>query len=314
MSTTAFMFPGQGSQEIGMARDLFKEDADFKKFIEIGSEVTHEDLARLCLKGPQKKLIKARYLQPILAAVSLGYLKHVKQAGITAHYVLGHSLGEIIALGASGVISFEDTIVMAAKRGEFMDAAASKCNGGMMAVLFVPIEKVRELLADMHDEAHIALGNDNAPNQVILTGEVPAFDRFAAQLNAVRLGKCQKLQVSGPWHSQCMVEARHLFENWVESIPFDTPSPPMILNATGKETTDPIDIKYRITWQITSPVYWRQCMVRCRELGVDTLLEIGPGRVLAGLARVNGYKRGCNVFSVNNLRGVEKAATAFSQG
>ncbi|MBD3343699.1 MAG: acyltransferase domain-containing protein [Chitinivibrionales bacterium] len=313
MKKIAFLFPGQGSQEVGMARDLFESDPFFKSLIELGSDYCHEDLEKICLTGPEKTLRYARFLQPILAAVCFGYHKKLIDSGIKPDFVLGHSLGEITSLGAAGVLSYEDAVIVAAKRGELMDTAAAKCNGTMMAVLFVSLETVMEYIADMNDDGKIVLANDNAPNQVVLAGEIDALDAFAERIIQEKTGRCRKLPVAGPWHSNCMTEARVVFEEWVRPVIYQKPHTPLILNATGKEETDTDEIKYRNIWQLTRPVYWRESMERCRSLGVDTLIEIGPGRVLSGLARVNGFKKGSNVYTANTIRGIEQIVSAVCE-
>jgi [acyl-carrier-protein] S-malonyltransferase len=306
MAKTVFLFPGQGSQEIGMARDLFKDDAHFRSLIELASTITGEDLEKLCLKGPEKRLIMARFLQPLLSAVSLGYLRHVREAGITADFVLGHSLGEITALAAAGIVTDQQAIEIAAKRGQLMDDAAAACDGTMMAVLFLPIEKVEELLSQMQRPNELVLANDNAPNQIIVSGDNTLLDAFSQQVAAAG-GKCKKLTVSGPWHSPFLHHARLQFEDWAEPLPFRKPSTPIILNATARPEEHASTIKHLVTWQLTSPVYFRDCMDFCREAGVDTFFEIGPGRVLSGLARVNGFRQQTAIFNINNLRGLELA-------
>lgn len=310
MGKTAFLFPGQGSQEIGMGRDLFKSDSYFHSLVEFASDYTKEDLKRLCLKGPEKKLIKSHILQPLLSAVSLGYLRYIRESGIKSDFVLGHSLGEITALGAAGVIDDKETVLIAAKRGQLMDAAAEKCNGTMMAVIFVPLEKVEQILFEMNEPHSIALANDNAPNQIVLTGSRDTLKRFAQLLKSKNIGgSCMDIIVSGPWHSHFLTSAREEFEVWAEPIYFKKPHTNLILNATAEVEAHPTTIKHLITWQLTSPVYWRECMESCKAKGVDTILEIGPGRVLSGLVRVNSFPKTTAVYSVNNLHGVENAVS-----
>lgn len=313
MSKIAFLFPGQGSQEIGMGGDLFKDDEYFRHLVDIASEFTGEDLERLCLRGPEKKLIKAQYLQPLLSANSLGYLRHLLEHGIRPDVVLGHSLGEITALGAAGVVSDEETIILAAKRGRLMDEAASRCNGTMMAVLFIPLETVEEMLAEMDEPDIISLANDNAPNQIVLSGDCDALDRFAQRVESERLGKCRKIIVSGPWHSNFIKSAQEAFEVWAKDMVFKKPHTDLILNATTKPEKHPTTIKHLVTYQLISPVFWRESMETCKAMGIDTFLEIGPGRVLSGLVRVNGYKRSTPVYNINNLRGVASAVEGILQ-
>lgn len=305
MSKMAFLFPGQGSQEIGMGHDLFKDDAYFRSLINLAEELTGENVEKICLRGPERVLMQARILQPALVCICLGYLRRLNIQGIKPDFVLGHSLGEISSLAASGVVSDEDAVRIASKRGELMDHVASGCNGGMLAVMFAPLAEVEQLLEELAAPEKIVFANDNAPDQVVLSGELEYLDKFAAIISERKLGKCKKVPVIGPWHSPYMRKARLEFEEWAESIPFRRPAVSLVLNATSKTEAHPTTIKHLVTWQLTSPVFWRESMDLIRESGVDTIYEIGPGRVLSGLARVNGFKKETTVYNINNLRGLE---------
>lgn len=303
----AFLFPGQGSQEIGMGEDLFKADVHFKNLVSLASDLTHEDLEKLCLRGPEKKLRSATYLQPLLTAVSLGYLKHVREAGIIPQVVLGHSLGEITALAATGVVTDEQAVQIAAKRGELMDKAAQACAGSMVAALLCPLDVVASVLAEINMPQRIVLANDNAPDQVVVSGDSDALAQFMRILADKKIGRSKQLSVSGPWHSPFMATARDLFLQWVKAIPFKAPVYPLLMNATAKEENDPDVIKALITDQLVKPVYWRDCMNTVKAIHVTTFLEIGPGRVLSGLVRVNGFPPDAVIYNVNNLTGLERA-------
>jgi [acyl-carrier-protein] S-malonyltransferase len=303
-----FLFPGQGSQEIGMGQDLFKGDARFRTLVSLASDLTHEDLEKLCLRGPEKRLRKAQFLQPLLAAVSIGYLRHVREKGISPDAVLGHSLGEITSLAASGVIADEEAVIIAARRGEFMDDAASRCTGGMMAVLFTPMEKVQELLAAMNAPDKIVVANDNAPDQIVVSGDIQTMQAFSKRLAGLGIGKTKTILVSGPWHSPFMNHALAQFAAWVETIVFKPPAVPLLLNGTGRFENDPVKIKDLVTQQLVKPVLWRACMQTLLAKKADVFLEIGPQRVLSGLVRVNGFPKSTTVYNVNNLTGLERAA------
>lgn len=305
-----FLFPGQGSQEVGMGADLFKGDAHFRGLVERASDVTHENLEKLCLHGPDKKLRKAQFLQPLLAAVSLGYLSRVREAGIRPSVVLGHSLGEITSLAASGVVSDEDAVTIAAKRGEFMDEAASRCNGTMMAALFMPLATVNGLLAEMNGS--IVLANDNAPDQIVLSGDTEALEEFSRRVSGRGLGKCKSILVSGPWHSPFMAGAHERFKAWVSAVRFSAPSISIMLNGTARCESDPEVIRQLVTDQLIRPVQWRLSMEAVRDLRPDAILEIGPGRILSGLVRVNGFPNKTVVYNVNNLAGFQRAAKELS--
>ena len=300
----AFMFPGQGAQEVGMAADLFDASPHFRDLMALGAELTHEDLLTLCLRGPERKLRRAFLLQPVMVAVSLGYLRRLLAEDLVPVACLGHSLGEITALAAAGVVSDREAVTIAAKRGELMDSAASRCDGGMLAVLSVALAQVEELLAEFDEGDRITMANDNADGQVVVSGDSEALRSFASLVSSRKLGRCKPLAVAGPWHSPFMASAQSEFEAWIEKNTFSPPSIPLILNSTGTVENDPQSIKKLISRQLTSPVRWRQSMQTLRGLGVDTLFEIGPGRILSGLARANGLSGYVRVFNINNLRGL----------
>jgi [acyl-carrier-protein] S-malonyltransferase len=308
--TTAFMFPGQGAQEVGMGRDLFSDSPRFQSLLELGCELTHEDLGSLCRRGPERKLRRSFFLQPLMVTVSLGYLQLLLDAGVAADLVLGHSLGEIAALAAAGVVSDETAVRIAVKRGELMDKAATELEGGMTAVLSVQLEDLQALLNELSDPAGVVVANDNAPGQIVISGHAQQLEEVADLVKARRLGRCRKLAVSGPWHGPWMESAHREFETWIETIEFRSPSVPLVLNATGKREDQPDRIKQLITGQLTSPVLWRQCMDELKRVGVTTLVEIGPGRVLSGLARLNGFGTESQLFCVNSRRGVQSCVSA----
>jgi [acyl-carrier-protein] S-malonyltransferase len=308
MRKRLFLFPGQGSQEVGMGRDLFREDEYFCSLIHKASAITGGDLTILCLKGPEKKLLQARYLQPLIVAVSLGYLRHIQEKGIKADFVLGHSLGEITALTAAGVIDSDSALAIAAERGKLMDEAALSCKGTMVAVLSMEYEAVGVLIDRAGLKNKVFIANDNAPQQVVVSGDSSACDALSAKV-VQEGGTTKKINVSGPWHSPYLNEAYEKFTVWAEDIQFMEPRIPIILNAIGRTESDPEKIKKLIALQLCNPVYFKQCMEYCKEKDIDAMYEIGPGRVLSGLVRANGFMQQVRVYSVNNLRGVESAVS-----
>ena len=288
-----------------MAADLFKADNHFKQLIQFASELTRQNLETLCLRGPARTLMQAKYLQPLIVAVSMGYLRHCVDRGLSGDIVLGHSLGEISALACAGVLTPHQAVEIAAKRGELMDMAAAAVQGGMLAVVFMPLGSVQELLHEMNLSSRIVIANDNAKDQIVLSGLGSALDEFAATVAVRQLGKTKRLEVAGPWHSPYMETARTQFAQWVQSQPFKTPLVPIVFNASGTAEADPVRIKAIITNQLTSPVYFRACMETLHREGITRLVEIGPGRILCGLARVNGYTDRKSIYAVNNLRGLD---------
>jgi len=314
MSTIAFLFPGQGSQEIGMGRDLFGADPHFKRLMDLGSELTGDDLSVICGKGPEKKIVNPRFLQPLMTAVALGYNRHCREAGIRPDFVCGHSLGEIAALAAAGAISDEDAVRISAKRGELMEQTALRISGGMLALFFISLDTAERLVREIDAPGRLVLANDNAHNQVVISGGSAELDRLARRIHEEKAGKCQRLPVAGPWHSPYMQVAQDEFAAWVRDIPFHEPLTACIMNATGAVERDPEILRGLITRQLTSPVYWRACMETLKAKGVSALAEIGPNRVLLGLARVNGLRRGIDVYSVSSRDGVRLVAEKFGTG
>lgn len=306
MGKSVFLFPGQGSQEVGMGRDLFLSDRYFCKLVDEASELTHADLKTLCLKGPEKKLTQARYVQPLIVAISLGLLRHVQGKGIKPDFVVGHSLGEVTALAASGVIDDRSAVAISIKRGQLMDEAAAACNGGMMAVLSIELEKIKAIIheLDLHEAIYIA--NDNAPQQVVISGEQTAFDLFSARV-AREGGRCKKINVAGPWHSSFIKGAYEVFRSWIQSVPFNEPRVSLICNGKALPESNPETIKDLLSLQLCSPVYFRQCLEYLRGQDVKSFFEIGPGRVLSGLVRANGFMRGVDVRAISTVQGAVSA-------
>lgn len=300
----AFMFPGQGCQEIGMGRDLFYKDSFTDTLIELASDLVHEDLKSICLNGPENILLNARFLQPSIVAICLGYWNRIIQSGLKADIVLGHSLGEITSLAAAGVVSPEEAITIATKRGELMDKVASRRSGGMLAVMFISKEVLENLLDEIGMPDRLVLANDNALDQFVLSGDTELLQKIADMIHERNLGKSKRVAVIGPWHSPFLIDVCYEYQKWVEKIKFKTPVIDLILNATAKPERHPSTIKHLSSWQLASPVFWRESMNTIKTCGVSKLIEIGPGKILKGLARVNGLSKETKVFSINNLNDI----------
>jgi [acyl-carrier-protein] S-malonyltransferase len=309
----ACLFPGQGSQEVGMGVDLFRSDAWFRSLVQAASDLAGADLESICLRGPPRELGRTRTLQPLLVAISLGYHRHLLARGISPGVVLGHSLGEVSALAAAEVVTPPHAVAMAAKRGELMDACTSELDGGMIAVVTPHRDRVEDWLKSTPSGRELALANDNAPEQIVVSGSAGPLDELARFVSREHLGRCRRLPVSGPWHSPRLREARARFADWLRATPFREPSRTILFNVTAAPETNPAAIQELAVRNLTEPVRWRETLARLKTFQPRALCEVGPGRVLSGLARLNGFGADMPIFNVNNLRGVDLAGQALGR-
>lgn len=313
MGPIAFLFPGQGSHEVGMGADLVRSDDWVRaRLAEVSSDVG-EDLERLCLRGPEKKLMRSAFVQPVMTTICLAYWRRLTEAGVRADAVAGHSLGEIAALAAAGALSPEQAVAVALERGRVMDEAAERAPGGMAAV-FMALGETEALIAGFGMTGRVFVANDNAPGQVVVSGATADIGEFAARMDAAKPGSCKPLRVSGPWHTPLLQDACGRFTGWLDKVPFGPPTVPFVSNATGRAEADPVRLRAAIAGQLTQRVRWRETMGGLRSAGVRVMIEIGPRRVLAGLARLNGFGEETAVRGVDSLRSVEQVAADYSAG
>jgi [acyl-carrier-protein] S-malonyltransferase len=299
------LFPGQGSHEVGMGADLFRADEWFRGLVRQASDTLGEDLERLCLRGPEKRLMRAAFVQPLLVAVSLGYWRHLTGAGLAPAAVAGHSLGEITALAAAGALTPEQAVAVAIERGRCMDEAAARTPGGMAAV-FLPLAEVERLLVEFGLAGRVFVANDNAPGQVVVSAARDNLDEFVRRLAESRAGKAKPLRVSGPWHTPLLHDAQTCFAAWLAGISFSPPRLPLLLNTTATAEAEPGRLREAAIRQLTDRVRWRETMSALKAMSPSALVEVGPQRVLAGLARLNGFGAETAVANINSLRAAEE--------
>jgi [acyl-carrier-protein] S-malonyltransferase len=294
-----------------MGADLFRDDDWVRSTIRDLSARTGEDLERLCLRGPERKLMRAAFVQPLLTTLCLGYWRRLTAAGVKADIVAGHSLGEIAALAAAGALTPEQAIEVSLERGGLMDKAADRTPGGMAAV-FLPLAEVEAHIARLGMTDTVFVANDNAPAQVVVAARTDALEAFVRGMEAVKPGLCKPLRVSGPWHTPLLDEARERFRDWLAGMPFAAPVLPMLSNVTAGFEGTAEECRENAAWQLTRRVRWRETMDGVRARGTGVLIEVGPRRVLAGLARLNGFGEATVVRGVDSLRAV--AAVVSEQG
>jgi [acyl-carrier-protein] S-malonyltransferase len=284
MAGTAFLFPGQGSQYVGMGREIHDQYPAAREVFDRAEALLDLPLRKLCFEGPLDELTLTGNLQPAVTAVDLGVLAVLEGLGYTPAAVAGHSLGEYSALYAARVLSLEDTLQLVKTRGALMDQAARKNPGAMAAVMGLSAEKLNALLTGLQSRGAIGPANFNTPEQTVISGSKSLVEE-ACRLAAEQGGKAVPLAVSGAWHSPLMQEALEAFREALAPVSFQAPRCPVYLNVTGQAVRDPAQIKEIMGRQIGSSVRWLQIVQALRDGGFTQFVEVGPKKVLLGLVR-----------------------------
>ncbi|MBW2107467.1 MAG: ACP S-malonyltransferase [Deltaproteobacteria bacterium] len=309
---TAFLFPGQGSQFVGMGLDLYEEYDFVREIFDMTDEITKTHISRLCFKGPMEDLTLTVNLQPAVTAVNLSVLAVLEKEGVRPDWVAGHSLGEYSALKAAGVTTAEGTVKLVFERGRLMHREASKNQGAMHAIIGLEIDTVREIVSQAAKKGVVAVANHNAAKQIVTTG-APEPVEYASELATQQGAKAIPLKVSGAWHSELIRGAEKDFRAFLQQIPFQAPVIPLIFNVTADVESDPDQISDIMARQLCSPVRWYDSMCRLQDEGVEIFAEIGPKRVLTGLLRKivpDNYDH--QTFNVDSMKGLEKFLNAMT--
>ncbi len=304
---TAFLFPGQGSQYVGMGKDLFEERPSVQPIFHSADGICGKSISRLSFEGPMDDLTLTENLQPAVTAVSLACFSLLKEAGIHPEMVAGHSVGEYAALFSAGVVTMEDALKLAAKRGELMNREALKNPGAMAALIGLTIEEVRSIVEEAKGNDVLAVANHNTEQQIVISGRKEPVAR-AIGLAESKKGKAVPLNVSGAWHSALMVNAVDEFRQFLEGFSFRDPQCSMLFNATAEMETDGSKIKDIMARQLVNPVRWYDIMNRMLQEGVTAFVEVGPKRVLSGLIRkIASSAKDLTILNVQDLKSLEKA-------
>lgn len=285
MNKIALVFPGQGSQQVGMGRDLWGQVPEARSIFEQGSQSLGIDLALLCFEGPEDALTLTANAQPAILAVSIAAYVAFQHEGLRFDYVAGHSLGEYSALVAAESLRFEDAIRTVRKRGEFMQEAVVPGAGAMAALLGLEPESVLAVCEEAGRTGVVEVANLNGPGQVVIAGETEAVERAIGLARERGAKRAVRLQVSAPFHCSLMRPAGERLRGVLQAIPIADPSVPLVNNVDAELLTKGGEIAGSLVRQVSSPVRWEDVVRRLVKEGVTIFLELGPGRVLTGLIK-----------------------------
>jgi len=300
------LFPGQGSQSVGMVRDLYNNFDYIKVLFEEAEDALNLPIKKIIFEGPTDILNQTENTQPAIFLVSFSIFNVIKNEtsfDITkADYFAGHSLGEYSALACSNVINFRETIRLLKIRGNAMQNAIPKNEGGMLAVLGENIDKVQEIIQINKNNFDCFLANDNSNGQVVISGRLNDLEKLITELKNLNI-KNIKLPVSAPFHCMLMNPATKIMDKELNNVKFSTPNNMIVSNVTAEPSSDPKKIKNLLIEQIEKPVRWRESIINMINLGCDKFIEIGPGKVLSGL--VKRIDRNVKLIPINNIVDLE---------
>ena len=311
----ALLFPGQGSQIVGMGSELYKEFNIVKKIFTDANEKLNFNLSKIILEGPEEELQLTKNTQPAILTVSYSFFKVLKEEFNydfkSFKFFAGHSLGEYSALVCSKSIHIDDALFLLFERGKAMQEAVPIGKGGMIAVLGTPINLIKNFINEINDKKGVCeIANDNAEGQIIVSGDKEKIDFFTNYIKEKKI-KSIPLKVSAPFHCSLMKQAANKMKDKIMNISFQKPTNLILNNVTARPESDPDVIKKLLINQIYSTVRWRESLINMSNEGVENFIELGPGKVLTGMAKRT--IKGANCFSINSIADIKNFINEFKK-
>jgi len=314
MVKIAFIFPGQGSQKVGMGKDLIENYQEAKIFFEKANIALKEegvDIYKLCFEGPEEELKNTINAQPAILTVSVILFKLLQKFNIKPAVVAGHSLGEYSALVASSSIKFKDAVKLVRKRGEYMQTATPIGTGSMLAIIGLEEDEVSSLCKKINNSGTIEIANYNSPTQIVISGEIKPIEKLSILAKEKGARKVVPLKVSAPFHSSLMKLAKANLAKYLERVDIQNPRIPVICNVDADYVRNKEEVRSALIEQMTHPVRWVDTIKKMDSEGVSNFIEVGPGKVLRGL--INQILPKANIFNVFDSNSLMQVVENFKE-